>query len=226
MKIDASPLTEADRVSHEHLTSCLPRIKNIPVLSEEHPIDFDMRKDWHEFWLIDPLDGTKEFINELDDFCINIALIQDREPVLGIVYAPVLNELYYAEKNKGFEYFGPVLQRTDRQDIVVATSRFHHSQLTDDFMSLNGLTNTYAIGAAIKFGRMALGLIDIYPRFEGSKEWDTAAGQLIIKEASCRIIDLKTQEEPRYNKCDVRNNFFVAYNSLLDIKQFQFPDMS
>lgn len=224
LKEDKSPLTIADKISHDFLILNLPKIKNVPVLSEEQQVNFDTRKNWDEYWLIDPLDGTKEFTHGYDDFCINIALIKNNVPILGLIYSPILNELYYAESGCGFEYEGPTKNRENTQEMIVATSRFHHSSITDNFMLLNKLTNKYVIGAALKFGRMALGQIDVYPRFEGSKEWDTAAGQIILMESNCNIIDLTTNKTPTYNKKSIKNNFFLAYRSNIDINNFNYPD--
>lgn len=226
LKKDDSPLTLADQASHDYLVTHLPQIKNVPILSEECHVDFEQRKNWEEFWLIDPLDGTKEFIHGFDDFCINIALIQQNKPVLGLIYAPLLKEFYFAEEGRGFEYFGPGHELERDSELVVATSRFHHSELTSHFMTLNNLSKVYTIGAALKFGRMALGQIDLYPRFEGSKEWDTGAGQLILIEANGTVLDLQTRKLPTYNKSNIRNNFFMAYRNHVDINQFYYPDLA
>lgn len=222
-KEDTSPFTKADKASHEFLIKALRQIKNIPILSEEDITSYEIRKDWQEFWLIDPLDGTKEFINLHDDFCINIALIRECRPVLGVIYAPAHNELYLAEEGKGFVYQGVSKPQVNNQNLTVATSRFHHSELTNNFMLNNNLEATITIGSALKFGRMALGEIDIYPRFEGSKEWDTAAGQIILKETGCYIMDLNTGFEPSYNKNSIRNNFFISCRSSVDVNKLKFP---
>jgi 3'(2'), 5'-bisphosphate nucleotidase len=224
-KEDQSPFTLADQASHDFLCAHLVKIRDIPILSEEHDIPYETRREWKEFWLIDPLDGTKEFINGLDDFCINIALIQDNKPVLGIIYAPKLDELYWAEHNKGFKYIGPPHPQTDNANITVGISRFHHSEKTSRFMKINHLHSTYTIGAALKFGRMALGKIDLYPRFEGSKEWDTAAGHIILKESGCKTIDLITGHEPVYNKPTIKNNYFIAFSPKVDFAKLNYGEL-
>jgi 3'(2'), 5'-bisphosphate nucleotidase len=223
-KEDKSPLTLADQASHKYLCQKLLEIKNIPIVSEENEIAFYIRKDWDEFWLIDPLDGTKEFISGFDDFCINIAIIQKHKPILGVIYAPKLNELYWAEQGKGFEYHGIPQKRSSETETIVAVSRFHNSEISKNFITINNLNHIYTVGAALKFGRMALGQIDLYPRFEGSKEWDTAAGQIILKEAKCNMFDLTTKKEPSYNKPDVRNNYFIASSPNININQLQYPE--
>jgi 3'(2'), 5'-bisphosphate nucleotidase len=221
-KQDLSPVTEADLESHHYLVKNLKKIINVPVLSEEHYIDYHIRKTWNEFWLIDPLDGTKEFINGYDDYCINIAFIKNNSPIFGMIFAPKLNELYFASEEIGFNYEGKSLKQISSDGIQMAVSRFHHSEKTQAFIENNHIRYTYPIGAAIKFGRMALGQIQIYPRFEGSKEWDTAAGQIIIATAGCNLIDLATKKNMLYNKPDIKNNFFFAYNTSTDIYQFKF----
>jgi 3'(2'), 5'-bisphosphate nucleotidase len=224
-KEDKSPFTLADQASHNFLCTHLVKVRNIPILSEEHDVPYEVRKNWKEFWLIDPLDGTKEFINGLDDFCINIALIQNNKPVLGIIYAPRLDELYCAEHNKGFQYIGPPHLQTNHDNITVGISRFHHSEKTSHFMKINHLYSTYTIAAALKFGRMALGQIDLYPRFEGSKEWDTAAGQIILKESGYKIIDLITGHEPVYNKPTIKNNYFIAFSTKIDVTTLNYGEL-
>jgi len=226
LKKDMSPVTHADQISHQYLCKNLLDIKNIPILSEENLVPFFSRKKWSEFWLIDPLDGTKEFMNGFDDFCINIALIEDQKPVLGIIYAPKLNELYWAEEGQGFEYYGRPQRRLNNKDTIVAISRFHNSPLTKEFMSMNQLDCTVTMGSALKFAHMALGKIDLYPRFEGSKEWDIAAGHIILKEAKCIITDLLTSDEPRYNKQKLENNYFIARRLNVSINQFKSPVFS
>lgn len=224
IKEDYSPFTAADKISHDYLKEALVTLYDIPVLSEEECAPFESRSQWKEFWLIDPLDGTKEFINGYDDYCINVALIQDNQPVIGIIYAPKLDEIYYAQKGCGFEYGGTPQQRSE-QGVTVAVSRFHHSDATKKFMQVNQLTHTSTIGAALKFGRMATGLIDIYPRFEGSKEWDTAAGQIILEESGGSMVGLKTRQKLIYNKESLQNDYFIAVRNELDHMKFQYGDL-
>lgn len=210
VKQDGSPVTFADKASHDLLSKELKGILDIPVLSEEKIIDYDIRKKWEMFWLIDPLDGTKEFIHGYNDFCINIALIKNQKPILGAIYAPALEQFFYAEERKGF-FCENVIKEPAICNRVATVSRFHNSDRTKEFMSLNGINETVEIGAALKFCHLASGKAQFYPRFEGSKEWDIAAGHLILKEAGGAFIDLETGEEPLYNKQNIRNNFFIAW---------------
>jgi len=226
LKEDASPVTYADKASHQYLCKNLLDIRNIPILSEENIISFSLRKRWDEFWLIDPLDGTKEFMNGFADFCINIALVQNQEPVLGLIYAPKLNELYWAEKGRGFEYHGEPQKRLNNKGAIVAVSRFHCSSLIREFITINQFKCVKNVGAALKFGHMALGKIDLYPRFEDSREWDIAAGHIILKEAKCFIMDLHTSKEPIYNKQNLKNNYFIANRPNIEIDQLKYPNFS
>jgi 3'(2'), 5'-bisphosphate nucleotidase len=213
LKKDKSPLTRADKLSSKLLTDYLKNILDIPVLSEEAVIAYDVRKHWDFYWMIDPLDGTKEFINGYDDFCINIALINNNQPYLGVIFAPLLNEFYVGGVETKFQYLGPTIPvQKSEQNISVVTSRFHKSTFMEHYIQAHQVNNVVEIGSAIKFGRVALGEFSLYPRFQGSYEWDTAAGQAIIKSSGGKIIDLITCKELVYNKQDLRNNFFIAYN--------------
>lgn len=222
LKEDSSPVTEADKVSHQFLMDQLKKIKDVPILSEECPVGYEHRKNWKEFWLVDPLDGTKEFINGDKEFCILVSLIRDKKPVLGTVYAPALHEFYYAEEGKGMSFDAPnsISDFEKEDEIISVKSRFHHSEATQKFLSENNLEKTKSTGSALKFCRLALGKADLYPRFEGSKEWDIAAGHLILKEAGGSIIDLSTGQEPTYNKPSIRNNFFVAGRKGIDLQKY------
>ena len=222
LKDDASPVTKADCASHALLTSSLKRVKNIPILSEENILKYDVRKNWDEFWLIDPLDGTKEFINGDKDFCISVALIKQNSPIVGAIYAPALDEFFYAEKGFRFSQRSSYLRENKSEDssYSVAVSRFHHSEKTDKFLSEYSLNNVKSIGSALKFCRLATGEIDLYPRFVGSKEWDIAAGHLILKESGGSILDLKTKAAPMYNKPKLENNFFIASGKGVKIENF------
>jgi 3'(2'), 5'-bisphosphate nucleotidase len=174
--------------------------------------------------LVDPLDGTKDFIAKNGEFTINIALLKKCMPVLGIIYAPAINEIYYAEKEKAAflikngQNFKLPQQRC--KEFIMARSRFHDVSEIDQFAIRNSIFKSNTIGSALKFGRLARGDINIYPRFTGSKEWDIAAGHIIIKEAGCKIVDLVTLAEPVYNKPDVKNNFFIAHS-----REVKFEDL-
>ena len=210
-KKDNSPLTTADLESNRFITEALISKFNLPVVSEEVIIPYEKRKVFKRFWLIDPLDGTKDFSAKTGQFTINIALIDDCNPALGVIYAPYLNLFCYAKKGYGTYLNGKrIFNTSDRTDLIATDSIFHSSIKTQNFLKQNSLNNVLKFGSALKFCKLAEGIVDIYPRFEGSKEWDIAAGHIILKEAGCNIIDITTKKEPTYNKYSMKNNFFIA----------------
>ena len=215
IKEDKSPLTKADTLANKYIIEQLNRHFDIPIITEESPVDYDVRKNWEEFYLVDPLDGTRGFVNRNDDFTVNIALIKDKVPVTGVIAVPVNGIVYYAEKGKGAfkETDGRVEKisntRTDSKLIAIA-SRSSLSDETKDFCEKIGVVDLLRRGSALKFGMLAEGLCDVYPRFLGSSEWDIAAGHCILNEADCKVIDLSTKEEPLYNKEDFASNHFIA----------------
>ena len=218
VKEDLSPITLADQASHNFLVNALKQIKDIPILSEENIIPYDIRKTWDEFWLIDPLDGTKEFINGIDEFCICIALIKNRKPVMGAIYAPALKEFYWARQDKGVQYKGPKREKRNGKGVIAVTSRFHVSQKTKDFLEAIKIDNVIQMGSALKFGRMALGEIDLYPRFEWSKEWDIASGHIILELCDSSIVDMKTRTSLLYNSESLQNNNFFAHTCNINVE--------
>ena len=218
IKEDKSPLTKADLCSHQIITEGLSQISNYPVLSEENVIDYEIRKKWHTFWLVDPLDGTKDFIAKNDQFTINIALIENRAVVLGVLYAPALGLIYSAQKNGGaYKNNQKIYNNSIRKNLIASDSIFHSTKETLDFLKNNNINKIQRYGSALKFGKLAEGEIDIYPRFNGTKEWDTAAGQIILNESGCKIIDLNTRKELIYNKENIKNNYFIALKNDLEI---------
>jgi len=229
-KADGSPLTAADLRSHQILSEGLAQAWNLPVLSEEHTVDYATRSLWPQFWLIDPLDGTKEFLARNGEFTINIALIRGTQPVLGIVYAPALDELYYAERGVGaFQVRGGEPQRLPSdgwQEGWMAVSRSHDSPVTAQFARDNGIERTSHVGSALKFGRLARGDVSIYPRFTASNEWDIAAGHCLVEAAGCSIIDLETGAPPRYNKPDLKNAGFIAFAPTIDYSALHLPEQN
>ena len=210
-KEDCSPLTIADLQSNQYITEALKKYFNFPVISEESVPDYETRKTFKTFWLVDPLDGTKDFLAQTGQFTINIALIEEGIPTLGVIYVPAMDLLYCAQKGFGaFLNDTPIFNTSNRELYVATDSIFHSSKGTQDFLKKHGINQVLKFGSALKFGKLAEGIIDIYPRFEGSKEWDIAAGHIILKEAGCSIIDLLTNQEPAYNKPSLKNNFFIA----------------
>lgn len=221
-KGDASPLTAADIAAHrwidEKLRECFP---SLPILSEEgNHIEYSERKDWSVFWLVDPLDGTKEFIKRNGEFTVNIALIENGFPRLGVIYAPALDALYYAELGKGaFRCLanGAIealsVKEKNLEPYVVVQSRSHPSQegaaYLEDLRLLHEEIEPISKGSSLKFCLVAEGEADSYPRFVPTMEWDTAAGQAIVEAAGGKVLSLDGQRLG-YNKGSLVNPSFIA----------------
>ena len=217
-KEDRSPLTEADRAAHEIITSQLQALTpDIPVLSEESAaVDYATRAGWKRFWLVDPLDGTKEFINRNGEFTVNIALIEGNRPVLGVVYVPVPALTYYAcagqgaHKQKGECAIQPVrVRRFDGGKPMVVASRSHAGPETEAFLRNIGEHDVVSMGSALKLCLVAEGTADVYPRLGPTMEWDTAAAQCVVEAAGGRVTDLNRQPLV-YNKPSLLNPWFLA----------------
>ena len=211
IKSDGSPVTKADIESERLIVSKLKKNFSYPIVTEETPIEYYERKKWNKYWLIDPLDGTEDFIERNNEFTINIALIQNNNPILGIVYAPALNLIYTGNVGSGSMKNGDLIyNHSDRENLIGADSRHNSSIETKTFFLKNNISKVLKIGSSLKLCSLAEGLIDVYPRFNGTKEWDTAAAHVICKEAGCKILDIKTRKDLIYNKESIKNNFFIA----------------
>ncbi len=228
-KADASPLTEADLASDACIGESLSGT-GIPVISEEKECVYPVRKDWERFWLVDPLDGTKDFLERNGDFTVNIALINHGSPVLGVIHAPAAGLTFYAQAGKGAfcEKEGRISKLpcfVPTEPLVATVSRQHLTARTREFLTRNGITKSEPRGSSLKFGMVASGKATIYPRFEGSMEWDIAAGQCILTEAGCRIIDLVTGRVPQYNKPSLHNNPFIVCAPHIESETLSIPDL-
>lgn len=229
-KGDDSPLTKADLASHKIIMGYLKNT-GIPVLSEEGKhMDFAERKDWSKLWIVDPIDGTKEFIKRNGEFTVNIALIQDQKPILGVIYVPALQDLYFADKENGsykaenvsfdasFENIVKNGRRlplqSERTQFTVVASKSHLSQETveyiDELKSKHGDVDSISKGSSLKLCMVAEGAADEYPRFAPTMEWDTAAGQAICTMAGKKVYDHETGEEMLYNREKLLNNWFLV----------------
>lgn len=219
LKDDESPITQADETSHQLLCEGLRQISNYPIMSEEDIIPYSKRKNWDKFWLIDPLDGTKDFIAKNGEFTINIALIDNHKPILGLVFIPASNDIYWAEINKGAYKNGTqIYNESKRENLIAADSNFYSTKEMQDFFKKHKITNIKKIGSSIKLCFLAEGKIDVYPRLNETKEWDTAAAHIIANEAGCKLIDIETNKELVYNKKSYRNNYFIASRNNLEFK--------
>lgn len=233
-KADHSPLTKADRVAHDIIVSHLEKT-NIPILSEEGKnIPYEERKNWKQLWIVDPIDGTKEFIKRNGEFTVNIALIENHEPVLGVIYCPALHKLYFGDQDGAFKIeevqemnFDEQLNRTVKlplhtisdKKITVVASKSHLSPETEDFIHKlkkeNHDVTLISKGSSLKLCMVAEGLADYYPRFAPTMEWDTAAGQAICEAANCDVIDQSTQKTMLYNRKELLNNWFLVKSNKL-----------
>ena len=224
LKQDQSPLTVADRRSHEILSSYLHEHYPFPVLSEEgKDIPYEERRNWERFWLVDPLDGTKEFIKRNGEFTVNVALMQGCTPIAGIIYVPAKDVLYYAAKGQGaYKRENDVIvklplagaERPARFTIV--GSRSHRSVDFDDYVRTleekHGKVELISAGSSLKFCLVAEGRAHVYPRLGPTMEWDTAAGQAIVEEAGGSVREAGSDRLLSYNKMNLLNPHFVAMN--------------
>ena len=220
LKHDNSPLTIADKLSHNLIVEMLSDLTpNIPILSEESTkITWQERSKWGEYWLVDPLDGTKEFINKNGEFTVNIALIKDKKPVVGVVYAPVLNTTWVGEINKpaikitnGKREIIKVSKHKENEILNIVGSRSHQSPDFKRYIkNLEGKFSIVTMGSSIKLCLVAEGVAHIYPRLGLTSEWDTAAAHAVVNSAGGKVIDVNTNTEITYNKKSILNPFFVV----------------
>ena len=228
-KDDESPLTKADLASHKIITDSIKKITpDIPILSEEEFIDWKIRKKWKKYWLIDPLDGTKEFIKKNDEFTVNIALIENNRPILGVIYTPALNELFYSIKNFGSykiltkkklntlkEAKRISINKKKSNKIKIVGSRSHSNPILDEWDNKN--FNEFDIlqkGSSLKFCLIAEGSADNYPRFGPTSEWDIAAGHIILEEAGGKLKSIDNKEILYNEKENILNPEFFAYSNI------------
>ena len=218
-KSDTSPVTEADVAAERLITEALKALTpDIPVVAEED-VSAGRSPDvgGGHFWLVDPLDGTKEFVNRNGEFTVNIGLIVEGKPVLGIVHAPAIEVSYF-----GFAPEAAFVQRGDApaepvraraapaEGLVVAVSRSHRNAETDEFLAKHQVVSEQVAGSALKFGLVATGEADLYPRLGRTMEWDTAAGHAVLRAAGGRV-ETTGGEELVYGKADFANPPFVAW---------------
>ena len=218
-KDDESPVTQADMSAHIIIEQGLSQLTpDIPIISEESGLpEFAVRSQWTRYWLIDPLDGTKEFVNRNDEFTVNIALIDNHRPILGVVHIPVTNKTY-----TGVEGVGSTVRSGDDapQPIAVATasakpvrvvgSRSHRGASLDAFLERLGDFDMHSMGSSLKFCVIAEGGADIYPRLGLTSEWDTAAAQAVVEQAGGAVLELDGQPLTYNAKADILNPHFLV----------------
>ena len=227
-KEDLSPLTKADLASNKIILESLTKLNsNIPILSEESLVDWSIRKNWKKYWLVDPLDGTKEFIKKNGEFTVNIALIEDNNPILGVVYVPAKSLLYLAEKNKGsfktntkdklenFEGIQKIIVSSQTNRPRVIGSRSHSNATFDNWVKEKfPKAEIVQAGSSLKFCLIAEGEADIYPRFGPTSEWDIAAGHMIVDEAGGKIRTFQNNSIKYNTKENIINPEFYAIGNI------------
>ncbi len=213
-KQDDSPLTRADLASHQIITKGLKMIQpDIPVLSEESAhIPFPTRRQWKQYWLVDPLDGTKEFIKRNDEFTVNIALIENHRPILGVVHVPVTGVTYSATVGSGALKDGaPIHVRVPAAaPPVVVGSRSHPSEKLAAYLDALGPHDIRPMGSSLKICRVAEGLADIYPRLGPTSEWDTAAAHCVLEQAGGQLLQANGLPLRYGHQDSVLNPHFLA----------------
>ncbi|AUC83154.1 3'(2'),5'-bisphosphate nucleotidase CysQ [Lacinutrix sp. Bg11-31] len=231
-KTDKSPITEADERANDIITNLL-RSTGIPIISEENKqTDYQIRKKWKSCWIVDPVDGTKEFIKRNGEFTVNIALVTNSKPELGVIYVPVTKTIYFAHVNTN-EAFKAELKTHDSSikdifnsvtrlqpkivksnTIQVVASRSHMNQETLNFIEIikreGKDVEVVSKGSSLKFCLVAEGKADVYPRFAPTMEWDTAAGQAICNAVGINVISKETNEALLYNKKELLNPWFLV----------------
>ena len=222
-KKDNSPLTLADKEAHSIILSYLEKT-DYPILSEEgKDIPFNIRKTWDKFWLVDPLDGTKEFIKRNGEFTVNIALIKKNKPILGVIYVPAYDTLYYGSDSSAFKVLNYSSDNSSKHKLpikfkkkkfTIVGSRSHMSKETKLFFDKKqkeiGDIEVLAVGSSLKLCMVAEGKADAYPRYAPTMEWDTAAGHAILSAAGFGVYEYNTTKELNYNKENLLNPWFLV----------------
>ncbi|MEO1096494.1 MAG: 3'(2'),5'-bisphosphate nucleotidase CysQ [Bacteroidota bacterium] len=214
-KSDNSPLTLADQASHEVIEKGLKILyPEIPIISEEgDQLDYDKRKDFNLLWLVDPLDGTKEFINRNGEFTVNIALVRDKYPIAGIIYAPVLDTFYASANGNAFK-----IEKGQKSELrvsglnngIAVRSKSHASAEEEEVLEKYNVTDSISVGSSLKFCMVADNKADLYYRFGPTMEWDTAAGQAVLEAAGGKVFKETGNERFSYNKRSLLNTGFLC----------------
>lgn len=220
-KSDNSPLTLADKAAHQAIVRYL-ETSGLPILSEEgKSISYEERSQWDYFWMVDPLDGTKEFIKRNGEFTVNIALIHKGKAILGVVYVPVLGKMYYALQGQGaFKQVENQIESLHTQakhqsgasNLKIVASRSHSNQETEDFIAQYPDAELVSMGSSLKFILVAEGAANVYPRIAPTMEWDTAAAQVVVEEAGGKVVQFTDNQPVVYNKENLLNPYFVVYD--------------
>ncbi|QPJ63594.1 MAG: 3'(2'),5'-bisphosphate nucleotidase CysQ [Candidatus Nitronauta litoralis] len=227
IKEDGTPVTRADLIAHDYITKALKHEFGYPVISEEAPVPpYEERQTWSQFFLVDPVDGTRDFIAKNDEFTVNIALVSGGEPVLGVVLVPAKGELFFARKGKG-----AWMRTNNSEDLplplekqegwVLARSWHHDNSMIEAFAKNNNISQSIKMSSAIRLARLSQGKVNLCVVSNKSKEWDIAAGQVILKETGGSIVEMESGKEPAYNKPDMQNAFSLATASGVSLSQLK-----
>lgn len=228
-KSDASPVTEADEAADRIISAGLTsEFGDIPLVTEEQSETHDLKVK--TFLIVDPLDGTKEFVKRRGDFTVNIALVEDGVPTLGAVYAPAKGRMFFTpaaggavEETGDFDpdQIGPTrpiaVSTPDNTALRVVASKSHRDQATDDYIGLYQVADSVSAGSSLKFCLVAAGEADFYPRLGPTMEWDTAAGQAVLMGAGGHVVEKDTHIDLKYGKPQFRNSFFLAFAPGVDL---------
>jgi len=220
-KSDDSPLTRADRQANDIIVAHLAKLDPAyPIISEENKLQaYEERKDFRRFWLVDPLDGTKEFIKRNGEFTVNIALVEDGRPIMGVVYVPVSGDTYFATKGEGAYHINSAGEETKLQaspyhigdeGLRVVCSRSHINEATQSYIDQLNAPATVSKGSSLKFILLASGQAEVYPRMGPTMEWDTGAAQIVLEEAGGQVLHHETLQPLNYNKENLLNPYFIA----------------
>ena len=238
LKDDRSPLTEADRRAHAIIAKTL-ELTNLPLLSEEgRSIPFEERQNWDTYWLVDPLDGTKEFIRRNGEFTVNIALMKGNYPIAGVIYVPVKNILYFGIEGHGgykaegvnstFNSYQEILDNASNlpmndsnRPFTIVGSKSHPSPETQEYIEEQekryNSVEIISMGSSLKLCLVAEGVADVYPRFAPTMEWDTAAGQAIVEASGSSVISWTNKQRMPYNKENLLNDWFLVSRNSQDV---------
>ena len=215
-KSDQTPLTIADKTAHDIIQKKLTPT-DLPILSEEGKmIPYEERKQWNYFWLVDPLDGTKEFIKRTKEFTVNIALIKENAPVMGIVYAPALELLYWSDfegkawKQQNDDPATKIYASKNAEIRSIVASKSHLTKETQEYINKFPAASLKTIGSSLKFMLVAEGTADCYPRFGSTMEWDTAAAHAIVNAAGGKVVYHDGDKPLTYNKKNLLNPWFIV----------------
>ena len=225
LKKDSSPITAADNLSHNIITERLKMLTpEIPILSEENcDLPYKIRSQWTQYWLVDPLDGTKEFINKNDEFTVNIALIDNNTPIFGVIHVPVTNETYWGSHVNGSFYSSEnndpeqiSISDNHQSPIRLVASRSHPSKMLNSLLETMVDYEIIEVGSSIKFCLIASGQADCYPRFGPTSEWDTAAGEAIVRFAGGHFVTANGDLMSYNLKEDYLNPNFIVSNDKIN----------